>query len=182
MNHLCGLPKLDGGKINRLADEERAVLDAFRRRYESALLRREDEVGRTTTTSNDDDDDDDDADDAADRHHIEEKKDAISTTRTAMQPPPPPLAYVVPHDGLAPSGLRPLDDVTLCRYLLADRRADGSYDPDESYRRLLSALEFRKRARCDDIVRRLVDSSARDDDDAMIPPAVRKCQRLRVGI
>ena len=182
MNHLCGLPKLDGGKINRLADEERAVLVAFRRRYESALLRGEDEAGRTTTTSNDDDDDDDDADDAADRHHIEEKKDAISTTRTAMQPPPPPLAYVVPHDGLAPSGLRPLDDVTLCRYLLADRRADGSYDPDESYRRLLSALEFRKRARCDDIVRRLVDSSARDDDDAMIPPAVRKCQRLRVGI
>ncbi len=165
MNHLCGLPKLDGGKIDRLADEERAVLDAFRRRYESAL-RGEVEAGRTT--SNDDDD--------ADRHDIEEKKDAISTT-TTKTPPPPPLAYVIPHDGLAPSGMRHLDDVTLYRYLLADRRSDGTYDPDESYRRLLSALEFRKRAQCDDIVRRL--DSVRDD---AIPPTVRKCQRLRVGI
>jgi hypothetical protein len=172
MNHLCGLSKLDGGKINRLADEERAVFDAFRRRYESAL-RGDDEAGRTTSYD----------DDHADQHNIEEKKDAISTTTAT--PSLPPLVYVVPHDELAPSGLRPLDDVTLYRYLLADRRTDGTYDPDESFRRLLSALEFRKRVRCDDIVRRLQlhwHDSVDKDDVAIPPPVVRKCQRLRVGI
>lgn len=166
MNHLCGLPKLDGGKINRLADEERAILDAFRRRYESALRVGEGESGRTSDHDNDGD------------HDIEKKKEAAiskttKTTNTTTTTPPPPLAYIVDHDELPPSGLRALDDVTLHRYLLADRRDDGSCDHDASHRRLLSALIFRKRFRCDDIVRRI------QSDD--IPPSVLKCQRLRVG-
>ena len=91
--------------------------------------------------------------------------------------------YVIDHDSLPPSGLRALDDVTLYRYLLADRRADGTFDADASFQRLLLALQFRKRFQCDDIVRRLQNNldKLNDDDDA-IPQCVRKCQRLRVGI
>jgi len=159
MNHLSGLPtKLDGGATNRLSNDERAVLLEFRTRYESAL--------RSTK--------DNDASEISEHKEIDLVEESFSTSLAT---------YVIDHDSLPPSGLRALDDVTLYRYLLADRRADGTFDADASFQRLLLALQFRKRFQCDDIVRRLQNNldKLNDDDDA-IPQCVRKCQRLRVGI
>ena len=159
MNHLCDLTiKLDGGAINRLATDECVVLTEFRSRYESTLRLNDDERRTTNDES---------------EHKINEVIDSSST----------PLAtYVIDHESLPPSGLRALDDVTLYRYLLADRRADGTFEPDLSYQRLLLALEFRKLFQCDDIVRRLQNNIDELNDDDTIPQCVRKCQRLRVGI
>lgn len=159
MNHLCDLTtiKLDGGAINRRATNERAVLLEFRTRYESDLRLNDDSFTKDNDES---------------EHKIDEVIDSSST----------PLAkYVVDHDSLPPSGLRALDDVTLYRYLLADRRADGTFEPDLSYQRLLLALELRKRFQCDDIVQRLQNDINQHDNNA-ISQCVLKCQRLRVGI
>ena len=168
MNHLCDLTiKLDGGAINRLATDECAVLTEFRSRYESALRLNDDER-RTASKRYLHGETNDESE-----HKINEAIDSSST----------PLAtYVIDHESLPPSGLRALDDVTLYRYLLADRRADGTFEPDLSYQRLLLALEFRKRFQCDDIVRRLQNNIDELNDDDTIPLCVRKCQRLRVGI
>eukprot|EP00578_Thalassiosira_sp_NH16_P018690 CAMPEP_0181083346 /NCGR_PEP_ID=MMETSP1071-20121207/4108_1 /TAXON_ID=35127 /ORGANISM="Thalassiosira sp., Strain NH16" /LENGTH=332 /DNA_ID=CAMNT_0023164997 /DNA_START=8 /DNA_END=1005 /DNA_ORIENTATION=+ len=160
MNHLCGLPNLslcnqgngDNCKddknqnntlppTNCLSDDEREVLDAFRKRYETVLL-----ASCNATDGQIIDDED------------EKRKDSTNSILRQNQSLATP-AYEISHDDLPGSGLRPLDDFTLYRYLLADRRGDGTFDADESHRRLLAALKFRKEWRCDAIVKNVNASS-----------------------
>jgi len=155
MNHLCDLPNLDDDALptSHLKEEEREVLNAFRQRYESALCQ----------------------ENSKDHEEKEEKKDSSSQhspdgTITKLLTP----AYEIQNGQLPQSGLRPLDDITLYRYLLADRRSDGTFDTDASYQRLLSALQFRKQYKCEVIVQNLASST--------IPTDIKKCMRLRVGI
>lgn len=151
MNHLCGLPNLDReghGALSDLASGEQDVLAAFRRRHEASLCRC----------------------DGWNYDDVEEEKKSSS-------PVPPSFAtprYEIDNNQLPPSGLRPLDDATLYRFLLADRRPDGTFDSEASFRRLRAALEFRKERKVDDIVRRIVNST--------IPPDIQKSRRLRVAI
>jgi len=152
MNHLCGLTDLDDDADNALHSDltspEREALTAFRQQYESALCHDASIVDASSD---------------------EEKKDPSSPAPPSTKP-----AYEVSADQLDASGLRPLDDITLYRYLLADRRSDGSFDAEASYQRLLAALQFRKEQNSDGIVQHLASST--------LPPNVQKCQRLRVSI
>ncbi|KAL7539278.1 hypothetical protein ACHAXR_009148 [Thalassiosira sp. AJA248-18] len=154
MNHLCGLSNLNekGDSLPKDLTDELPILRAFRQRYESALYH------------------DNDENNSAD----EEKKDS-----PAHQPGAPAMlnttpTYEISQDDLPSSGLRPLDDATLYRYLLADRLGDGTFDEEASYQRLISALQFRKQYKCDVIVQNIISSD--------IPPKIQKAQRLRVGI
>mmetsp|Transcript_23028 Transcript_23028/g.42266 ORF Transcript_23028/g.42266 Transcript_23028/m.42266 type:complete len:331 (-) Transcript_23028:312-1304(-) len=159
MNHLCGLPNLhdecDNALHSNLTDGERGVLTAFRQRYESALCHE--------CNNNNNNNSNVDAD--------EEKKD--SSSQLPLVPFTTPT-YEISDDQLSPSGLRLLDDITLYRYLLADRLGDGTFDANASYQRLLAALQFRKQHTCHVIVQHLTSCN--------IPPNIQKCQRLRVGI
>ena len=93
--------------------------------------------------------------------------------------PPPPTSldetYEDSPDDLPDSRLRPLDDVTLRRFLLADRgQGGGAFDVEASHARLIAVLRFRKERRCDATVN-ILSSGA-------VPDHVRKCRRLRVTI
>lgn len=92
-------------------------------------------------------------------------------SKSKYQPPLP--TYIISHDQLPHSGLRSLDDITLYRFLVADRLSDGSFDVELSYQRLLSTLEFRKQYKSDVIVSNISSSN--------IPPHIQSCRRLRVG-
>ena len=149
MNHLCGLPNLKGEGDNawpkNLTAGERQELAAFRQRYNAALDRA--------------------------RHNDDEEK------KESPEPFDATPTYEISDDELdqtGPSGLRPLDDITLYRFLLADRRSDGTFDIEYSHRRLLAACRFRKEHGCDAIVRRLTSND--------VPAAVRENWKLRVGI
>lgn len=162
MNHLCGLTNL-GGDIpspSDLSGHERDALNAFRRRYDSALLR--------AHGVNDGDADG------------EEKKELSFHDSSHVSSIAGPPIYEINSEkatGASPpsSGLRPLDDVTLYRYLVADRKSNGTFDEDASYRRLIAALQFRREVSSDDIVSAHVSSST-------LPSNVQACQRMRVTI
>ena len=153
MNHLCGLSDL-GDTLPDLTSSERDALSSFRRRYEAHYF---DEEDSSTNATNDDSN--------------EEKKEISTHSCTPILTQP---AYEISSDELDESGLRPLDDVSLYRYLTADRLIDGSFDVEASYKRLLDALRFRKQHRCDNIVKNIATDTT--------PPTTTKCQRLRVGI
>ena len=57
-------------------------------------------------------------------------------------------AWEVSPDSLPASGWRALDDVTLLRFLRADKRK-GEFDQERSMARLLRALQWRKQMRSD---------------------------------
>ncbi|KAL9178803.1 hypothetical protein ACHAXT_003934 [Thalassiosira profunda] len=166
MNHLCGIPSFDGASPpSGLTAEERGALAAFRQRYETAL---QNELGCTDIANGEREVPESDGE--------EEKKDSPSQhfQEEGGKVLPAPV-YEIDGEELPPSGLRTLDDVTLYRYLLADRsHKDGTFDEDASYHRLIAAMQFRKESNCDSIVQNLASSA--------IPPNVQKCQRLRVGI
>mmetsp|Transcript_84141 Transcript_84141/g.242944 ORF Transcript_84141/g.242944 Transcript_84141/m.242944 type:complete len:443 (+) Transcript_84141:93-1421(+) len=61
--------------------------------------------------------------------------------------------YMVSSASLPASGWRPLDDVTLWRFLAADRR-DGKFQPGKSMARLKAALLWRRELRVDDMMAR----------------------------
>ena len=70
---------------------------------------------------------------------------------------------------LPPCGWRPLDDVTLWRFLCADKR-NGKFQPEISHARLQKALSFRKEAEVDAILRGNDKDQRTDDEDAAVPP------------
>ena len=72
---------------------------------------------------------------------------------------------------LPPCGWRPLDDVTLWRFLCADKR-NGKFQPEVSHARLQKALSFRKEAEVDAILRGNGEDQRTDGeyDDAPVPP------------
>ncbi|KAL7540099.1 hypothetical protein ACHAWF_006592, partial [Thalassiosira exigua] len=182
MNHLCGLSlsnldsSANSAPVTDFSGGERRSLDAFRRRYDSALRGELGFSGRDGVSGRGANDNNHDSDDGFE----EEKKDASvhpSPGRRGSKSPPPPLpppAYLPSPDDLPPSVLRPLDDVTLYRYLLADRRSDGTFDEVASFRRLLEALKFRRERGCDEVARNLASDR--------IPATMRRCRRLRVGV
>ena len=59
--------------------------------------------------------------------------------------------WEISPDSLAESGWRSLDDVTLLRFLRADKRK-GCFNPEASMQRLLSALAWRKKMRSDELL------------------------------
>ena len=167
MNHLCDLPSLDNNAIN-INDEERDVLNAFKQRYESVL-----HLGASLPPCTDDK--------SNNTNGVSIAVGIVTKEGILLQHPkafdrtlPPAPTYMISHDKLPQSGLRPLDDITLYRYLLADRQKDGTFDMELSYNRLIAALEFRKEYKSDIIVNNLVSSN--------VPLEVQKCQRLRIGI
>lgn len=70
---------------------------------------------------------------------------------------------------LPPCGWRPLDDVTLWRFLCADKR-NGKFQPELSHARLKKALSFRKEAEVDAILGGNGEEQRTDDEDATVPP------------
>jgi len=155
-----------GDPLAALNDHERRVLAAFRERYEFHLKT----AVRDSADANDGDNDD------------EEKKDSSSSHQQSSnddhEPTKPNSLPLQPTYTLPPSGLRPLDDVTLYRYLLSDRHHKHlTFHPETSLQRLLSALRFRQTHQADLIVRNLASSSPTD-----IPPSVLRCQTLRIAI
>ena len=83
-------------------------------------------------------------------------------------------AYETCYSELPESGMRPVDDITLRRFLLADRNhSTDAFDVDASYTRLIDAFKFRKEYKCDEVVSNLSSS--------ITPERVRVCQRLRVA-
>ena len=103
------------------------------------------------------------------RRKKREKKKTLADVRLATLEP----AYEYLED-LPESGWRPVDDITLYRYLCADRHKDGSFDLDASHQRLLGAMQFRREYSCDLIVKNVLSNS--------IPPNVGKCRTFKVGI
>ena len=84
---------------------------------------------------------------------------------------------------LPPCGWRPLDDVTLWRFLCADER-NGKFQPEVSHARLKRALSFRKEAEvdailgggdntCDGEERRADEQDKEGADFAAVPPPLR---------
>lgn len=172
MNHLCGLPNLggedDSSLPKNLTNEEREVLTAFRQRYESALYGEGGEQGSSSFGAN------------GDANNEEEKKESsshhpASNNSAPVHVPKSKPTYEISQDQLPPSGLRPLDNITLYKYLLADRRKDGSFDTEASYQRLIAALKFRKEYQCDAIVTNISSSKVPSSN-------IQKCQRYRVAI
>lgn len=82
--------------------------------------------------------------------------------------------YEIAYTELPESGIRPVDDVTLRRFLLADRNhRTNAFDVDASYTRLIDALKFRKEYKCDEVVSNLSSN--------ITPDKVRECRKLRVA-
>ena len=94
----------------------RGVLVAFRQWYESALCY---ECNNNNSIV--------DAD--------KEKKD--SSLQLPLVPITTPT-YEICDDPLAPLGLRLLDDMTLYRYIIVNRRGDSTFDAEASYQRLMA--------------------------------------------
>ena len=107
INHLCGLDLAD--TLPNLTDDERKVLSEFRERYESD---RPSGIDINNNVSG------------------EEKKE-VSVNSDDGEQAMLPTYELASLEELHESGWRPLDDVTLYRYLSADRRADGSFDVGE---------------------------------------------------
>ena len=110
MNHLCGLPNLggedDSSLPKNLTNEEREVLTAFRQRYESALYGEGGEQGSSSFGAN------------GDANNEEEKKESsshhpASNNSAPVHVPKSKPTYEISQDQLPPSGLRPLDNITL---------------------------------------------------------------------
>ena len=154
MNHLCGLPHYLNNSDSHVALEpyELETLAAFRQRFYDSAPPMED----YTTTG-------------------EEKKDFECNETNLISRRVLTPQYEFPRDKLPPSGWRPLDDCTLYRFLLADRRKDGTFDEEASYLRLMAALQFRRQYRSDDIVHNMC-------NDVQPPAHVQKCQAMRVAI
>ena len=126
MNHLCGLEVED--PLSALNSHEREVLATFRGKYESELI-----------LGNNDLHGDDNANDK-ENDDWEEKKDLSTRSSSANKDEKSMIPkYEISCDDLSESGWRPLDDVTLHRYLQADQHKDGTFDIDASYHRLLGA-------------------------------------------
>lgn len=98
--------------------------------------------------------------------------DVLQTSRHNVDP-----------DQLPPCGWRPLDDVTLWRFLCADKR-NGKFQPEVSHARLKKALSFRKEAEVDAILGggdsmpcgdggRRADEQDKEEADAAVPPPLR---------
>jgi len=157
MNHLCGIPSLGGGahlpKV--LSEDELNALKTFRARYETEAL------GELINSKvNIIDNDAEEKEDSSLQHNMDSNKETHTPT------------YEVSYD-LPASGIRSLDDITLYRFMLADKCKTNEFDLEASHTRLINALKFRKEYKSDMIVHNLATNN--------IPDKVEECRRLRVA-
>ena len=123
----------------------------------------------SSRTENDDDDEVTAACLASLRERFESALARIEPSRGSSA-----ATYETSYNELPASGLRPVDDVTLRRFLLADRdHRTNAFNVDASYTRLIDALKFRKDYKCDEVVSSLSSNAT--------PEKVRECRRLRVA-
>ena len=101
----------------------------------------------------------------------DEDATALKKFRTTYNASRPPTSddtdkprFLVTTNELPACGWRPLDDITLYRFLCADvvesSRSGKKFQPDVSLDRLLRALQFRKDQRVDDLLQDIVDNES----------------------
>ena len=152
MNHLCGLAELSGEAtlLPSLGPLEQEALRELRKRHEedrpapglvpSSLSDSTSSLSSLSSGGGKADDEDGEGAIAAAEH------------------------LVASADLPSPSGWRPLDDVTLYRFLCADREGGGTFRVQTSLERLRDALEFRRAEGVDDLLRSMVLGGTGDED------------------
>jgi len=89
-----------------------------------------------------------------------------------------------PPEDLPPCGWRPLDDITLYRFLCADRR-NGKFQQDASLDRLLKTLVYRKEQKADEILRAITTEGSIPSEQpelSRLLPHLEKYKRLRIRV
>ena len=153
MNHLCGLAELSGGAtlLPSLGPLEQEALREFRKRHE------EDRPAPGLVPSSL-------SDSASSLSSGGGEADEEDGEGAAAAKAPAAEHLVASADLPSPSGWRPLDDVTLYRFLCADREGGGAFRVQTSLERLRDALEFRRAEGVDDLLRSMVLGGTGDDD------------------
>jgi len=88
------------------------------------------------------------------------------------------------YKDLPSCGWRPLDDLTLYRFLCADRNKNGKFQQDISLDRLLQTINYRREQKADEILEAILLKEQQQSDALLVKllPNLEKYKRVRIRV